>query len=396
MVEHISPVRVIGMVPSVNRTFVERSTRTAAVSTQVLERFIDRHPVHPRLDFREPIELAKSPKCLQKCLLCHIVCILVPYDANGESKDRLMACIVKLSPCRRIALLAALDHRSQGVIVALPVMVVQPVGCVWGHDSSGRVPVRREKIEPCSGTEPPRGKITQYGIPIHQAGSRSAAFQSFFCRSDEGLVSPDHPIGMNGSGSAMDSEHEQKGKRIMNLHQLRCLGTGLAVAVLLAGAVPSPAFAQRDAGAKARGDFSPFWSSQRASRSMRHARDYSEGLYRYSRESKAISPQVAKAEAEELGRQITNAQQHVGAVRAEIGDDKKAAAAVDSIQKHLDSAAASHAKLHAECCKDMVDGQVCGDCCSDVTKELEKAMAEHDALVRQLNLDAPKGSAKAH
>ena len=181
----------------------------------------------------------------------------------------------------------------------------------------------------------------------------------------------------------------------MNLQQLKYVGAGLAVALLLGAGLPSHAFAQRDAGAKARGDFSPFWSSQRASRSMRHARDYSEGLYRYSRESKTVKPEVAKSEAEELGRQIANAQKHVGDVRTQIGDDKKAAAAVDSIQKHLDSAAASHAKLHAECCKDVVDGQVCSECCSDVTKELEKAMAEHDALMRQLKIDSPPAQTKA-
>jgi hypothetical protein len=174
---------------------------------------------------------------------------------------------------------------------------------------------------------------------------------------------------------------------MMSLHTVMRFGTGLAMALMLAVAVPSPAMAQRDAGAKARGDFSPFWSNQRASRSMRHARDYSDGLYRYSRESKTVAPEVAKSESEELGRQIANAKKHVADVRKEVGDDKKAATALDSIQKHLDTAAASHAMLHEECCKATVNGQVCSDCCSDITKELEKAMAEHDALVRKLKAD---------
>lgn len=132
----------------------------------------------------------------------------------------------------------------------------------------------------------------------------------------------------------------------------------------------------------------PFWSNQRASRSMRHARDYSRDLFIYSRDVAAVEPDVAKSESEQLGKNIAAAQRDLEDVGKKVGDDKEALASLEVINKHLASAAATQKTLHEECNKAKVDAGVCTHCCNMITKELEKAMAEHAALMRRLDLKA--------
>lgn len=131
-----------------------------------------------------------------------------------------------------------------------------------------------------------------------------------------------------------------------------------------------------------------FWANQRASRNLRHARDYSQSLYSYSRGVEAMQPEVAKSESEELGRKLEATKKELDAVSKEVGDDKDAQAALKTIGDHLNKAMVKHKELHTECCKEEVDGTVCAMCTSEITKELEKATAEHTALQRYLELKA--------
>ena len=135
-----------------------------------------------------------------------------------------------------------------------------------------------------------------------------------------------------------------------------------------------------------------FWANRRAYRNMRHARDYSQSIYNYSRDAATIEPQVAKAESERLGQDIAGAQKELAIARKEAGKDKDTLAALDVVEKHLAKAAEMHKALHEECCKDDVDGGICAKHCSEITKELEKAMTEHAALIRkhELKEDASK------
>ena len=174
---------------------------------------------------------------------------------------------------------------------------------------------------------------------------------------------------------------------------LLSLCVALAAMVVVSG--PTAALAQRDAGAKARGEFGKgFWSNQRASRNMRHARDYSRGFYRYSREARTIQPEVAKTESAELGRNIDAAKKELATVREEYAGDKEVLASLKVIEDHLTKAAAQHKTLHAACQQDTVDGTVGMECCNVITKELEKAMAEHAALMRKLEIKAESGETK--
>lgn len=128
----------------------------------------------------------------------------------------------------------------------------------------------------------------------------------------------------------------------------------------------------------------------RSQRSMRHARDYSSDLHNYSRDVKKIEPQVAKSESTKLGENIATAQHNLDALRKSAAGDAETLAALDAVQEHLKRAAKTHTALHAECSKDVVDGGVCTHCCNEITKELEKAMAEHSALMRKLDMREQK------
>ena len=127
-------------------------------------------------------------------------------------------------------------------------------------------------------------------------------------------------------------------------------------------------------------------SNQRTSRSVRHARSYSRGVYQYSRDADQIDPAVAKSESEELGHNITKAQKDLATARQEAGNDAKTLAALKTVDQHLTAAAEHHKMLHEECCKDEVEGSVCMEHCNQILLELDKAQAEQDALIRSMEI----------
>jgi len=166
------------------------------------------------------------------------------------------------------------------------------------------------------------------------------------------------------------------------LHRLVVVAVAalLAIQVLASGASAAPSL----------GISKPYYgsSNQRASRSIRHARNYSRDIYRYSRDADQIVPATAKEESEELRRNIAKAQKELATSREEAGNDAKTLAALKSIEQHLAVAAQHHQMLHEECCKSSVDGMVCMDCCNNILLELDKAQAEQDALIRSIEMRA--------
>jgi hypothetical protein len=154
-------------------------------------------------------------------------------------------------------------------------------------------------------------------------------------------------------------------------------------AMLLLLAASSTALAQRPF----RPNMYDRWGQNRSQRSMRHARDYSRDLYSYCREVKKVQPEVVKAESEKIGSNIAAAQKELTAVRKAAAGDQAALATLESVEKQLAKAAEIHKTLHAECGKDQIDGGVCTHCCSEISKELEKAMADHAALMRRVETE---------
>jgi hypothetical protein len=95
---------------------------------------------------------------------------------------------------------------------------------------------------------------------------------------------------------------------------------------------------------------------------------------------------VARADSEELSRNIRSAQRELADVRKEIGNDSETLAALKAVEQHL-AAASQHQKLlHEECNKDSVNRTACMKHCNAILLELDKAQAEHDALIRSIEM----------
>jgi hypothetical protein len=102
-------------------------------------------------------------------------------------------------------------------------------------------------------------------------------------------------------------------------------------------AVPGAALAQRDAGAKARGDYSgTFWSTRSAGRSVQHARDYAVDAQNYVKSTSKPSAPYLRAEAKEIGKNVQAAKAELNYLKTNAG--KEQAKAIASIQGHLKAA----------------------------------------------------------
>lgn len=168
------------------------------------------------------------------------------------------------------------------------------------------------------------------------------------------------------------------------LHGLTCIGIAVVSALVV-----DLAFAQRPIGtAKARGDYSTsFWGNS-AGRSLRHARDYSSGFRTYARRAPAIESRIAQHEAAGVAHNLNAAKTQYAEIR-KTTTDAATLAALDAIEKQLAAAVKAHQEMDAMCKMEMVDGEGTMKCCQDIDAALEKALAEHEKLMKLLNADAP-------
>ncbi len=155
-----------------------------------------------------------------------------------------------------------------------------------------------------------------------------------------------------------------------------------------------------------------FFETQRSSRGINHARDYARDIYQYSSPRPiyqynqgvpitqysttptVVSAPVMKSESQWLGQTIVGAQQHVAVLQEKCKSSPTQLESVKTINQHLTKAAELQKDLHMECCKETVDGMVCAMCASKIVKELDKAAAEHESLVREMEIDAHHEGAK--
>ena len=159
------------------------------------------------------------------------------------------------------------------------------------------------------------------------------------------------------------------------------------VLALIALAVPANlAHAQRDAGAKIRGEYNFYGNS--AGSSMRSARDYSNYYRQYAQSAPAqqVNPDVAREAADTIGTYITKAQRHFAWMRtqAQASNDKETLTALDAIDKNLAAAAKSHHEMHDTCLKANVEAAGSMKCCQEIDESLAAAIAEHDKLMKRL------------
>jgi hypothetical protein len=163
----------------------------------------------------------------------------------------------------------------------------------------------------------------------------------------------------------------------------------VGLGLVLFMAIGNPIFAQRDAGAKMRGEFGVFGNS--ASRSMQNARAYYQDYRAYVQSVPAqnINPEVAKHVSDGIGDYIEKSQKHMAWMRKQAAGDKETLASIDSIDKHLADAAKSHKDLHGMCLKETVDAAGTMACCQTIDKSLEQSIAEHDKLMKRLKAENP-------
>ena len=162
----------------------------------------------------------------------------------------------------------------------------------------------------------------------------------------------------------------------------------MAIAVVV---IANTAYAQRDAGATARGDYNFYGSS--GGRSMNHARDYSRGFQTYARQVPSVTPQIARDEAAGIGHNIDQAKKHFANMR-KATTDKETLTSLDLIDQQLAAAAKAHAEMHEMCQKEMIDGEACMKRCHDVDAALSTAIAEHEKLMKRLTGHSPTPAIK--
>lgn len=169
----------------------------------------------------------------------------------------------------------------------------------------------------------------------------------------------------------------------MNNSRRILMGTALAVSMSFVS-FPSAIFAQKDAGAKARGEHF-FWSSKYSSRRMQHARDYARDFHGYVVENPKPDPAVAKEVTSEIGRNIEEARKHLATMKKDFASDKDAVAAIEKLEKELAMAVDHHEAL-CDCCEHTkFDAIKAMECCNDLAKQLDKFVADHDELMRKLS-----------
>lgn len=180
----------------------------------------------------------------------------------------------------------------------------------------------------------------------------------------------------------------------MNTSHRVLFGAALAVGISLFS-IPNVVFAQKDAGAKARGEATvPFWSSRYSSRRLHHARDYARDFHGYLVENPKPDPVVVKEVTTEIGRNIEEAKKHLAIMKKDFASDKDAVAAIENLEKEL-AVAFDHHKLLCDCCAQAtVDAAKTMECCNDLAKQLDKFIADHDELMRKLSRKPATSPAK--
>lgn len=97
------------------------------------------------------------------------------------------------------------------------------------------------------------------------------------------------------------------------------------LAVMLTGLTLSStvAFAQRDAGAKIRGEFGTgaYGSTRSAGQYLQSANDGCQDLYQYTYTTPAVAPPVAKKASEDISKNVDAAKKDLGTVRKDAAKD---------------------------------------------------------------------------
>jgi hypothetical protein len=185
----------------------------------------------------------------------------------------------------------------------------------------------------------------------------------------------------------------------------RVLSRGLCCVVLggllvsSAGVLPATALAQRDAGAKARGDFTFYARSGGSHMNAAHA--HASHYHGYLGRTETVSPRIVRMSGSAINHHIDQSQQHLESLREHFvaTDDTKSLAEVERIEKHLADAKHHHATAESKARTTPEDIASIQESVAELRVSLDKAIAAYGTLLAKHELaDEPvvkPGDAKA-
>ncbi len=157
----------------------------------------------------------------------------------------------------------------------------------------------------------------------------------------------------------------------------------LLLAFALVATASGTAFAQRDAGAKARGDF--FFYARSGESHVNAAHAHASHYHGYLGQTHRVSPTIARLSGTTLTHHIDSAQQHAQAMRDYFVDqnDTEPLATVDVIDKHLAAAKVHHAAAQAHATETPSEPAQAKAAIEAVQTSLDAAKKAHEELIKQ-------------
>jgi hypothetical protein len=150
-----------------------------------------------------------------------------------------------------------------------------------------------------------------------------------------------------------------------------------------------PAHAQRDAGAKARGDFSFYARSGYSHMNAAHA--HASHYHGYLGQTTNVSPRIATLSDSTLGHHLDLARQHSVAMREYFTttDDAESIATLDAIDRHLVEAQQHHAAAQAAVKQSPQAPQQAQDHVGKMQDSLDQAMQGQKTLITKHDVEKP-------
>jgi hypothetical protein len=144
---------------------------------------------------------------------------------------------------------------------------------------------------------------------------------------------------------------------------------------------PEVAWAQRDAGAKARGDLTFYARSGGSHMNAAHA--HASHYHGYIRRTTSVSPHVARLSGSAINHHIDLAQQHLEGMREifESADDKESLAAIGAIEKQIAEAKHHHAIAESKARTSPEDIAALQESVDQLRVSLDKAITAYGALL---------------
>ncbi|MBX3422310.1 MAG: hypothetical protein KF752_12225 [Pirellulaceae bacterium] len=173
--------------------------------------------------------------------------------------------------------------------------------------------------------------------------------------------------------------------------KFRNFGFLALTSIMLTAWISASVLAQRSRGVDGTGR--GYTAGLSSGRQINHARQSSRALYSYTApaaitagvaaNASVVHAEVIRPDVEVIGHNIAAAQAGIKVMKKEFPEED-IQKRISAIEKHLSEAATLQKAAHAECMRESPDGKMVMSCCNDLTKELEKARAEHAALMRHL------------